>query len=67
MEDIYKVHQLTSMKAMRRVWDEMPASILNNCWHHAGLLVGTKELGGVEDGSVAGILVAMGELVVSRT
>lgn len=67
VENIYKVDQLTSMKAMRRMWDDIPASVLKNCWHHTGLVMGTEEVQRVEDSTVAEVLAAMSELVAPRT
>ena len=58
---------MTSMMAMKRMWDDMPASVLRNCWDRTSLLVGTEEVSRVKDNTVAEILDAMDELAAPQT
>ena len=37
---IYKVNILTAISCMNKVWSEVPSSVIKNCWHHAGILLG---------------------------
>lgn len=46
-ENIYRIDQLTAMKCLQAVWQEVPASIIANCWRSTGILqfyAGTAEI-----------------------
>lgn len=38
IKDIYKIDQLTAMRLIQTVWDELPAEVHIKCWKHTGLL-----------------------------
>lgn len=49
--NLYKIDQLTAMRYVQSVWEEMPSSIVANCWKSCGLF-GAETLGR-NDGSDA--------------
>lgn len=38
IKDIYKIDQLSAMKLVQTVWNELPAKVHSKCWIHTGLL-----------------------------
>lgn len=66
VENIYHVDQLSAMKALTYIWEQLPKSVLSKCWAHTGLL--SEEAGAFtrDETMVAGVLSAMGELCSSR-
>ena len=39
IEDIYKVDILKAMKWIKRIWEDLPAAVIRNCWMHTGLFL----------------------------
>lgn len=37
-DNIYKVDQLTAMRTVKSIWEQLPSKIILNCWRHTGLL-----------------------------
>lgn len=66
VNNIYKVDQLTAMKALRRIWKNIPQSILHNCWKHTGLLGGEEGVNEGEEDIEGEVLGAIRELVPFR-
>lgn len=64
---IYKVDQLTAMRWMRDIWDEIPAKVISNCWNHTGVmgLPGPDPHPSFED-ERAGIMTSLATLVPAR-
>ena len=40
ISNIYKVDILTAMKWIKRIWEDLPAAVITNCWTHTGLFEG---------------------------
>ena len=63
--NIYKLDQLTAMKAMRRIWDELPASVIEKCWNHTAL-VSAQVVRDPAEKDMEGVRDALKELVPER-
>lgn len=44
VRNIYKVDILTAMRWVKRVWNDLPSSVISNCWKHTGLLSEEKTI-----------------------
>lgn len=44
-KNIYKLDQLTGMRSVQKIWEELPGGIIRNCWLHIGLVGGRVTAG----------------------
>lgn len=59
---IYQLDQLTAMRAIQKIWEELPASVMEKCWNYTGL-VAAEVVRQTQREDVAGVLVAVGKHV----
>ena len=39
IEDFYNIDILTAMKRTKKIWKDLPAAFIRNCWTHTGLVL----------------------------